>query len=58
MTLKLWNINNMTLVDSIDTSSQICNVSFSKISNELEFTKKYNCILFCDSTNEKYHQNK
>ena len=30
----------------------------SKISNELEFTKKYNCILLCDSTNEKYHQNK
>ena len=30
----------------------------SKISNELEFTKKYNCILICDSTNEKYHQNK
>ena len=30
----------------------------SKISNELEFTKKYNCILICDSTNEKFHQNK
>ena len=30
----------------------------SKISNELEFTKKYNCILVCDSTNEKFHQNK
>ena len=30
----------------------------SKISNELEFTKNFNCILICDSTNEKYHQNK
>ena len=30
----------------------------SKISNELEFTKKYNCILICDSTNKKFHQNK
>ena len=32
--------------------------NISKISNELEFTKKYNCILICDSTNEKFHQNK
>ena len=30
----------------------------SKISNELELTKKFNCILICDSTNEKYHQNR
>ena len=30
----------------------------SKISNELEFTKKYNCILICDSTHEKYYQDK
>ena len=30
----------------------------SKISNELELTKKYNCKLICDVTNEKYHQNK
>ena len=30
----------------------------SKISNELEFTKKYNCILICDSTNQRFHQNK
>ena len=32
--------------------------NISKVSNELEFTKKYNCILICDSTNEKFHQNK
>ena len=30
----------------------------SKLANELEFTKKYNCNLICDATNEKYHQNK
>ena len=30
----------------------------SKLANELEFTKKYNCILICDSTNNKYQQNK
>ena len=30
----------------------------SKISNELEFLKIYNCNLICDVTNEKYHQNK
>ena len=30
----------------------------SKLANELEFTKKYNCSLICDVTNEKYHQNK
>ena len=30
----------------------------SKLSNEIEFTKKYNCNLICDVTNEKYHQNK
>ena len=28
------------------------------ISNELELTKKYNCGLICDVTNNKYHQNK
>ena len=30
----------------------------SKLSNELEFTKKYNCNLICDVTSQKYHQNK
>jgi hypothetical protein len=28
------------------------------ISNELDLTKKYNCGLICDVTNQKYHQNK
>ena len=50
-TLKLWNINNMTLVDSIDTSSQICNVAFSKISNEFITSHGYsdNYILVWDA---------
>ena len=30
----------------------------SKLSNEIELTKKYNCNLICDVTNKKYHQNK
>ena len=51
MTLKLWNINNMTLVDSINTSSQICNIVFSKISHEFITTHgfKNNYIHVWDS---------
>ncbi len=53
MTLKLWNINNMTLVDSIDTSSQVCNIAFSKISHEFVTTHGYknNYIYVWDSKN-------
>ena len=53
MTLKLWNINNMTLVDSINTSSQICNITFSKISHEFITTQGYvnNYIYVWDSRN-------
>ena len=53
MTLKLWNINNMTLVDSINTSSQICNIAFSKISHEFITTHGYvnNYIYVWDSRN-------
>ena len=51
MTLKLWNINIMTLVDSINTSSQICNIAFSKISHEFITTHgfKNNYIHVWDS---------
>ena len=51
MTLKLWNINNMTLIDSINTSSQICNIVFSKISHEFITTHgfKNNFIHVWDS---------
>ena len=53
MTLKLWNINNMTLVDSINTSSQICNITFSKINHEFVSTHGYinNYIYVWDSRN-------
>lgn len=55
MTLKLWNINNMTLVDSINTSSQICNIAFSKISHEFVTTHGYknNYIYVWDSRTMK-----
>jgi len=51
MTLKLWNINTMSLVESINTSSQICNVAFSKISHEFITTHGYknNYIYVWDS---------
>ena len=51
MSLKLWNINTMTLIDSIDTSSQICNIAFSKISHEFVTTHgfKNNYIHVWDS---------
>ena len=50
-TIKLWNTNTMTLVDSIDTHSQVCNVAFSKISHEFVSTHGYskNYILVWDS---------
>ena len=55
MTLKLWNINNMSLVDSINTSSQICNIAFSKISHEFVTTHGYknNYIYVWDSRTMK-----
>ena len=51
MTLKLWNTNNMILVDSINTESQICNIAFSKMSHEFITTHGYknNNILVWDS---------
>ena len=51
MTLKLWNINTMSLIDSINTSSQICNIAFSKISHEFITTHgfKNNYIHVWDS---------
>ena len=53
MTIKLWNTNNMTLVDSINTSSQVCNIAFSKISHEFITTHGYenNSIYVWDSRN-------
>lgn len=50
-TIKFWNTNTMTLIDSIDTSSQVCNIAFSKNSHEFVTTHGYsdNLILIWDS---------
>jgi cell division cycle 20-like protein 1 (cofactor of APC complex) len=49
-TIKIWNTNTMTLVDSIDAGSQVCNIAFSKISKEMVSTHGYsdNLILLWD----------
>lgn len=49
-TIKLWNVNTMTLIDSIDTASQVCNIAFSKVTNEFVSTHGYsdNLILVWD----------
>jgi WD40 repeat protein len=50
-TIKIWNTNTMSLVESIDTSSQVCNIAFSKNSHEFVTTHGYsdNLILLWDS---------
>jgi WD40 repeat protein len=49
-TIKLWNTNTMTMVESIDTNSQVCNISFSRNTNEFVTTHGYsdNLILVWD----------
>jgi WD40 repeat protein len=49
-TIKFWNTNEMLLVDSIDTTSQVCDIAFSKITNEFVTTHGYsdNLILIWD----------
>ena len=34
-TIKFWNINTLSLIDSVDTNSQVSNVKFNKNSNEI-----------------------
>jgi cell division cycle 20-like protein 1 (cofactor of APC complex) len=50
-TLKIWNTNTLKLVESIDTSSQVCNIGFSRNSHEFVTTHGYsdNLILVWDS---------
>ena len=50
--IKVWNVNTLSMVESIDSGSQVCNIAFSKISNEFVTTHGYseNCILLWDST--------
>jgi WD40 repeat protein len=49
-TIKFWNTNEMKLIDSIDTTSQVCDIAFSKITNEFVTTHGYsdNLILIWD----------
>lgn len=50
-TIKIWNTNTMKLVESIDTSSQVCNIAFSKHSHEFVTSHGYsdNLILVWNS---------
>ena len=50
-TIKIWNTNTMKLTESIDTSSQVCNIAFSKHTHEFVTTHGYsdNLILVWDS---------
>jgi len=39
--IKLWNINNNAMLNSIDTGSQVCNLMFSKNTDEIVSTHGY-----------------
>jgi WD40 repeat protein len=49
-TIKFWNSNTHTLLENIETESQVCNLAFSKISNQFVSTHGYsdNLILVWD----------
>jgi cell division cycle 20-like protein 1 (cofactor of APC complex) len=40
-TIKFWNTLDGTMLDSIDTGSQVCNLMFSKTTKELVSTHGY-----------------
>ena len=40
-TIRFWNTNNFEQISKIDTGSQVCNLVFSKTSNELASTHGY-----------------
>eukprot|EP00919_Chromeraceae_sp_WS-2016_P016964 GHVR01040532.1.p1 GENE.GHVR01040532.1~~GHVR01040532.1.p1 ORF type:complete len:143 (+),score=4.61 GHVR01040532.1:825-1253(+) len=40
-TIKFWNTLNGTMLDSIDTGSQVCNLTFSTITKEFVSTHGY-----------------
>ena len=40
-TIRFWDINEGKLIDTIDTGSQVCNLIFSKNSNEFVSTHGY-----------------
>lgn len=42
-----WNCSNMTFIDFIETSSQVCNLAFSKFTNELVSTHGFSDNSIC-----------
>ena len=45
--IKFWNLSTMKKIDSIETGSQVCNMIFSKNSNELLSTHGYSMNEVC-----------
>ena len=56
--IELSNLSTIIKNPLIIYQNLYFDADISKISNELIYTKKFNCNLICDVTNEKYHQNK
>ena len=56
--IELSNLSTIIKNPLIIYQNLYFDADISKISNELIYTKKVNCNLICDVTNEKYHQNK
>lgn len=46
-TIKFWNLSTMKKIDSIETGSQVCNMTFSTNSNELLSTHGYSMNEIC-----------
>lgn len=46
-TIKLWNINNGTLLNSVDTKSQVCSIIWSKTLKELVTSHGYSQNQLC-----------
>lgn len=54
-TIKFWNTNSLTLLSSMHTGSQVCNMAFSRTSNEMISTHGYsqNQIIHWDCSDMK-----
>ena len=46
-TIKFWNLNTLKRIDSVETGSQVCNMTFSTNSNELLSTHGYSMNEIC-----------
>ena len=56
--IELSNYSSIIKIPLIIYHNLYFDADSSKIAKEINFTKKYNCILICDSTNQRFHQNK